>query len=71
MLRQRVFLYLAEPLHLDTNRVHQALALTTAHNRCYGSHVLGAAQLNDMRQFLQFGIGQWCQCVQVFMGSTD
>ena len=71
VLRQRAFLYLDEATHLGTNRIHQPLALTTAYNRQYGSHVMVAAQLNDMRHFRQFGIHQWSQCVQVFMGSTD
>ena len=33
LLRQRAFFYLDEATHLGTNRIHQALALTTAYNR--------------------------------------
>ena len=49
VLRQRAFLYPDEATHLGTNRIHQLLALTTAYSRYDGSHVMVAAQLNDMR----------------------
>ena len=71
MLRQSVFLYLDEAILLGTNRIHQPLALTTIYNRYYGSHVMVAAQRNDMRHFRQFGNYQWSHCIQVFMASTD
>ena len=68
--RQRVLLHLDEAADPGANRIHQPLALATAYRRYYGGHVILAAQLNDPRQFRQFGIHQWNQRVQVFMGGT-
>ena len=62
---QRAFLHLDEAVHLDTDRIHQPLALATAHGRNHASHIVLASQLDDTRHLRQFGIYQWGYGVQV------
>ena len=49
VLRQRDVLYLDEAAYLGTNLIHQPLALTITDHRQYASHVMVAAQGNDLR----------------------
>ncbi len=50
MLRQCALRNFDEAFHLETNRIHQTLAFTTANCHLRRSHVMAAAQLDDLRQ---------------------
>ena len=70
-LCQGVRLDVVELRYLGTNLIHQAFAGTAAEQRQVASGPTVTAQLNHSRHFLQLGVNQRSECVQIFLRRAD